>query len=73
VATGDDYEEMRDAGAIDEDPLWWAEDILLVERAKGLLLAGTADRKRSGVRRTIEGTGPSISQIRSLRGTLSTT
>lgn len=33
------YEEMRDAGAIDEDPVEWAEEILLIERAKQLLLA----------------------------------
>jgi hypothetical protein len=38
VATDDVYEEMRVAGAIDEDPVWWAEDILLNERAKELLL-----------------------------------
>jgi hypothetical protein len=30
---------MREAGAIDEDPVEWAEDILLIERAKTLLLA----------------------------------
>jgi hypothetical protein len=30
---------MREAGAIDEDPVEWAEDILLIERAKELLLA----------------------------------
>jgi hypothetical protein len=38
VATDEAYEEMREAGAIDEDPVWWAEDILLIERAKELLL-----------------------------------
>ena len=32
------YEEMREAGAIDEDPVRWAENILLIERAKELLL-----------------------------------
>ena len=39
VATDDAYEEMREAGAIDEDPVWWAEEILLIERAKTLLLS----------------------------------
>lgn len=39
VATDDVYEDMREAGAIDEDPVEWAEDILLIERAKELLLA----------------------------------
>jgi hypothetical protein len=29
---------MREAGAIDEDPIESAEDILLIERAKELLL-----------------------------------
>jgi hypothetical protein len=38
VATDEAYEEMREAGAIDEDPVEWAEDILLIERAKELLL-----------------------------------
>ncbi len=38
VATDEAYEEMREGGAIDEDPVWWAEDILLIERAKELLL-----------------------------------
>ena len=32
------YEEMREAGAIDEDPVEWAEDVLLIESAKELLL-----------------------------------
>ena len=39
VATDEAYEEMREAGAIDEDPVAWARDILLIERAKELLLA----------------------------------
>ncbi len=39
VATDEAYEEMREAGAIDEDPVDWAEQILLIERAKTLLLA----------------------------------
>jgi hypothetical protein len=39
VASDDAYEEMREAGAIGEDPVEWAEDILLIERAKNLLLA----------------------------------
>ncbi|MGH7354687.1 MAG: hypothetical protein ACRELS_08965 [Candidatus Rokuibacteriota bacterium] len=38
VATDEAYEEMREAGAIDEDHVWWAEDILLIERAKELPL-----------------------------------
>jgi hypothetical protein len=38
VATDEAYEEMREAGAIDEDPVSWAEEILLIERAKELLL-----------------------------------
>jgi hypothetical protein len=39
VATDDAYEELREAGAMDEDPVEWAEDILLIERAKTLLLS----------------------------------
>ena len=39
VATDEAYEEMREAGAIDEDPVEWAEQILLIDRAKTLLLA----------------------------------
>jgi hypothetical protein len=38
VATDEVYEDMREAGAIDDDPVEWAEDILLMERAKELLL-----------------------------------
>jgi hypothetical protein len=38
VASDEVYEEMREAGAIHEDPVWWAEDILVIERAKELLL-----------------------------------
>lgn len=38
VSSDEVYEEMREAGAIDEDPVEWAEDILLIERAKTLLL-----------------------------------
>jgi hypothetical protein len=38
VASDEGYEEMRDAGAIDEDPVEWAEDILLIERMTELLL-----------------------------------
>ena len=29
---------MREAGVFDEDPVDWAENILLIERAKKLLL-----------------------------------
>ena len=39
VASDEAYEEMREAGAIPEDPVEWAEEILLIERAKTLLLA----------------------------------
>lgn len=39
VCSEEAYEEMREAGAVPEDPVWWAEDILLIERAKALLLA----------------------------------
>ena len=38
VASDEAYEEMREAGAVPEDPVWWAEDILLIERGKELLL-----------------------------------
>jgi hypothetical protein len=38
TASDEAYEEMRDAGAFDEDPVEWAENILLVERVKKLLL-----------------------------------
>jgi hypothetical protein len=38
TASDEAYEEMRDAGAIDENPVEWAEEILLLERAKRLLL-----------------------------------
>lgn len=30
---------MREAGAFPEDPVGWAEEILLIEQAKTLLLA----------------------------------
>lgn len=39
VASDEAYEEMREAAAIPEDPVWWAGEILLLERAKELLLA----------------------------------
>ena len=38
VASDETYEEMREAGAIDEDPVEWAREILLIERVKTLLL-----------------------------------
>lgn len=38
VASDDIYEEMCEAGAVEENPARWAEDILLIERAKNLLL-----------------------------------
>ncbi len=40
VATEEQFEEMRAAGAIHEDVVTAAEDILLVERMKRLLLGG---------------------------------
>jgi len=33
------YEEMREAGAVQENPVEWAEQILLLERTKTLLLS----------------------------------
>jgi hypothetical protein len=36
VCSDEAYEEMRDAGAFPEDPVEWAQQILLVERMKGL-------------------------------------
>ena len=39
VASDEVYEEMREAGAIEENPVWWAREILFIERAKTLLLA----------------------------------
>lgn len=39
VVSDEAYEEMLEAGAIHEDPVWWAGEILLIERAKNLLLA----------------------------------
>jgi len=39
VVSDEAHEEMREAGAIHEDPVWWAGEILLIERAKKLLLA----------------------------------
>lgn len=38
VSSDEEYEELRDAGAVDEDPVKWAREILLVERIKKLLL-----------------------------------
>lgn len=38
VCDDETYEQMRDAGAVDEDPVEWAREILLVERVKKLLL-----------------------------------
>ena len=37
TATDEAYEEMRAAGAIPGGPVEWAEQILLIQRAKGLL------------------------------------
>jgi hypothetical protein len=38
TASDEAYEEMRAAGAIREDPVEWAEQILLAERARALLV-----------------------------------
>jgi hypothetical protein len=38
TASAEAYEEMREAGVFDEDPVEWAENILLIERVKKLLL-----------------------------------
>ena len=38
VCTDEEYEVFRAAGAIDEDPVEGAEDILIVERIKEMLL-----------------------------------
>ncbi len=38
VSSDEAYEEMRDAGAVDEDPVDWARQILAVEGMEGLLL-----------------------------------
>lgn len=37
VTSDEVYEEMAEAGAFPEDPVEWAKDILLIERAKKLL------------------------------------
>jgi len=39
VASDEAYEDMQEAGAVVEDPVEWAKQILLVERMKKLLLA----------------------------------
>jgi hypothetical protein len=38
VSRDEVYEEMRETGAIDEDPVEWADEILLIESAKELLV-----------------------------------
>ena len=38
ILSDEDYEEFRDAGAVEEDPVEWAREILLVERVKKMLL-----------------------------------
>ena len=38
VASDEAYEEMREEGAVDENPVEWARQILVVERMKRLLL-----------------------------------
>jgi len=39
VCNDDEFEELRAAGAIHEDPVSGAEDVILVERMKRLLLS----------------------------------
>ncbi len=39
TASDEAYEEMRAAGAVREDPVEWAEQILLLERTRALLLS----------------------------------
>ena len=39
VCTDEEFAVLQDAGAIDEDPVRGAEDVLIVERIRGLLLA----------------------------------
>jgi len=48
VCTDETYEEMREAGAVSEDPVEWAKEILLVERLKELLLALGAEPSSPG-------------------------
>jgi hypothetical protein len=38
VSRDEVYEKMGEAGAIEEDPVEWAEEIVLIERARELLL-----------------------------------
>lgn len=38
TASDEAYEELRAAGAVPEDPVEWAEQILLLDRARELLL-----------------------------------
>ncbi len=39
TASDEAYEELQAAGALDEDPVEWAEQILRLERTKALLLS----------------------------------
>lgn len=39
VSTDEEFGVLQAAGAIEEDPVRWAEDLLIVERIKELLLA----------------------------------
>lgn len=39
TGTNEEVEVFRAAGALDEDPVRWADDVLVVERIKELLLA----------------------------------
>jgi hypothetical protein len=38
AATDEEYEVLLEAGAVDESPVRWAQEILLIEHAKELLL-----------------------------------
>lgn len=38
ILSDEDHEEFRDADAVDENPVEWAREILLIERVKKMLL-----------------------------------
>lgn len=38
VTTPEEYEALREAGVVADDPVGWADDILLLERLKALLV-----------------------------------
>ena len=39
VCTDEEYEDLQATGAFEEDAVGWAEDVVIVERIKGLLFA----------------------------------